>query len=96
MRVVELHISGYTNSWDSLNVRDYLVRYGSVLRIRADQRGFSFVTFDMNHSVNNLSQRIIAGNKKIVVGPPQRTENYQFGQIPPHGTITEMQIGFIR
>ena len=43
-----------------------------------------------------VHKRIIAGNKKIVVGPPQRTENYQFGQIPPHGTITEMQIGFIR
>ena len=92
----EFFVSGYPESWDSLNVRDYIVQYGSVLRIRADQRGFSFITFDLKHSYDNLSAKIRSGNRKITVKPPDRTEDYKFDSIPAHSTIRELQVGFIR
>lgn len=96
MKNLELHISGYPEKWDSLNVRDFLVKYGSILRIRSNQSGFSFVTFDLSHSFDKLTSRIIAGNKSIKVSPPEKTEDYKFEAIPPHATIKEFQIGFIR
>lgn len=96
MQNAEFFISGYPKTWDSLNVRDYLVQYGSVLRIRADQRGFCFATFDLHHSFESLSKKISSANPKIVVKPPERSENYKFENIPPHSTIREFTIGFLR
>lgn len=96
MKIGEYFLSGYPATWDSLNVRDLMVHYGSVLRIRANSKGFSFITFDLGHSVDNLTQRILSGNQKLSIRPPDRNENYKFECVPPHGTIRNLQVGFIR
>ena len=85
MKVEEYLISGYPREWDSINIRDMLVMYGSIIRIRSNQ-----------NSNPRLQDSISRLNPRLKVKSPDRFENFKFDSIPPHCTAYNIRTGFVR
>ncbi|CAG9327586.1 unnamed protein product [Blepharisma stoltei] len=94
VQVIERMIRGYPKEWDSLDLRDFLVRFGLILRIRTNEKGFSFITFHAEKVREEISEsQIETTNFRLLLDPPQKPENYKFDDIVPNLIYNRLDIG---
>lgn len=92
--ITERRIEGYPKEWDSLDLRDYLIQYGLVLRVRSFEKGFSFVCFHtLKVNPNIIDRPIIEDPIRLTLKHPIKPENKDFSVIIPNLIYNKLEIG---
>jgi len=88
METVEKMVQGYPRSWNAIELRDYLLRYGSVLRTRTHV-SFGFVIFDSQRCDLEIPDE----EYELVFSNPKKKEEIDLEEVP-HISGMQLEVGF--